>query len=63
MYISVTMMSVLLVTNMGEATFFSPGGLGGTLWVVCIVGGYVLDMSMWLNRDRHPAEIYVQQFL
>lgn len=45
LYITVTMMCVLLVTNLGEATFFSPGGIGATLWIVCIVGGYTLDMS------------------
>ena len=45
LYMSIAMMCMLLVTNLGEATFFSPGGLGGTLWIVCIVGGYALDMS------------------
>ena len=51
LYITVAMMCVLLTTNLGEATFFSPGGLGGILWMVCIIGGYVLDMSLAL-RER-----------
>ena len=45
LYLSIAMMSLLLVTNFGEATFFSPGGAGGTLWIMCVVGGYALDMS------------------
>lgn len=45
LYMSIAMMCMLLVTNLGEATFFSPGGVGGTLWAICVVGGYVLDMS------------------
>lgn len=52
LYMTVTMMCVLLSTNFGEATFFSPGGLGGTLWIMCIVGGYVLDMSLSLQSRR-----------
>ena len=45
LYLSIAMMSLLLVTNLGEATFFSPGGVGGTLWIMCVVGGYALDVS------------------
>lgn len=51
LYLSIAMMCLLLVTNLGEATFFSPGGAGGTLWIMCIVGGYALDMS-FSNIDR-----------
>ena len=41
LYMSVAMMSVLLVTNLGEATFFAPGGVGGhcglcVSWGVCV---------------------------
>ena len=57
LYISVAMMCVLLVTNLGEATFFSPGGLGGTLWIMCIVGGYALDMSFSLRSKRSVAAV------
>ena len=33
-----------LATNMGEATFFSAGGSGGLEWLVCILGGFAIDM-------------------
>lgn len=52
LFMSITMMSVLLVTNLGEATFFSPGGLGGTLWIMCAVGGYALDMSFAMRARQ-----------
>lgn len=52
LFMSITMMIVLLVTNLGEATFFSPGGLGGTLWIMCIVGGYALDMSFAMRGTQ-----------
>ena len=48
-YITVTMMSVLLATNLGEATFFSPGGPGGIEWMFTVAGGYILDL--WLKTS------------
>ena len=51
LYLSIAMMCLLLVTNLGEATFFSPGGVGGTLWIMCLVGGYALDMSFTLRQN------------
>ena len=50
LYVTAALFTVLLATNMGEATFFSPGGSGGLLWTVSIVGGYCIDMS--LARER-----------
>lgn len=50
LFISVTMMLVLLALNMGEATFFSPGGIGGPQWMFCIVGGYTLDLMLDFQR-------------
>lgn len=53
-----TLFTVLLATNMGEATFFSPGNTGGVLWIVCVLGGYVIDLSvlggerMWMSQPR-----------
>jgi len=38
-----TSMTVFLAANMGEATFFSPGGSGGVMWMIAIVGGFTLD--------------------
>ena len=50
-YITISMFSVFLMTNMGEATFFSPGGIGGILWMVCVVGGFTLD-TLLLYRKK-----------
>lgn len=36
---------VFLASNMGEATFFSPSGAGGVLWVVLVGGGFAIDMD------------------
>lgn len=52
LYVTAAMFTVLLATNMGEATFFSPGGGGGVIWTICIIGGYCIDMS--LAKDRRP---------
>ena len=49
-YVTITMFSILIATNMGEATFFSPGGGGGILWIVSTVGGFTLD-TVILHRS------------
>ena len=46
LYITLSLMAVLLSLNLGEANFFSPGGPGGVEWWFTIAGGYALDM--WL---------------
>lgn len=46
LHVTATMFIVLCATNIGEATFFSPGGSGGTLWMMSVVGGYVIDMKV-----------------
>ncbi len=45
-YASSTMFAVFLATNMAEATFFSPGGGGGFMWMACVIGGFVIDLSV-----------------
>ena len=50
-FITITMFTVQQVTNMAEATFFSPGGSGGLQWIVCVVGGFVLD-TILLYHDN-----------
>ncbi len=64
-FVTTTMMAVFFVTNMGEATLFSPGGIGGILWMMCCVGGFTLDttilfrkniMREWANMARMEAE-------
>lgn len=56
---TITLFTVLVATNFGEATFFSPGNTGGFLWIVCVVGGYVIDLIVlegglcpWIERGR-----------
>ena len=56
LYVTAALFTVLLATNMGEATFFSPGGSGGLLWTISIIGGYCIDMRLmranhWENRS------------
>ena len=54
-YITITLFSVFLVTNMGEATFFSPGGGGGFLWMMCVVGGFALDTILLYRSNVEAA--------
>lgn len=54
LYVTAALFTVLLATNMGEATFFSPGGGGGVLWTISIIGGYCIDMQ--LSRERKSRE-------
>ena len=46
---------MFLVTNMGEATFFSPGGGGGFLWMLCVVGGFALDTILLYRSNVEMA--------
>lgn len=52
LFLTIMMMVVLLALNMGEATFFSPGGIGGPEWIICIVGGYTLDLMLAAKQRR-----------
>ena len=52
LFVTIMMMGVLLSLNMGEATFFSPGGIGGPEWLFCIVGGYTLDLMLAAKQRR-----------
>lgn len=47
---------VMLASNMGEATFFSPSGLGGILWVALVAGGFVIDMGVRISESAALAE-------
>ena len=50
---TITLFLALLVTNMAEATFFSPSGGGGFLWMVTVCGGFLIDMSL---KTAKPVE-------
>ena len=44
LYVTITLFTVFLATNMGEGSFFSVGGMGGIHYVVSVLGGFVIDM-------------------
>lgn len=48
---TLSLFTVMFVTNMGEATMFSPGGTGGILWVVSTVGGFTIDTYLLYRRQ------------
>lgn len=58
LYVTITMFTVFLSTNMGEGSFFSPGGHGGILYVISVFGGFVIDMivlhspRVWMGNER-----------
>ena len=58
-YCTMTLMTVMITCNMAEANFFSPGGVGGMLWMICVGGGFVIDtISLYRRRvERELAEI------
>ena len=41
---TLTMFTCMLVANLADSTFFSPGGAGGFLWIASCVGGFGIDM-------------------
>lgn len=50
-YMTISLFAVFLMSNMGEATLFSPGGIGGILWMVCVVGGFTLDTLLIYRQN------------
>lgn len=49
--VTIAIFTVFLVTNMGEATLFSPGGIGGILWMVSVVGGFTIDTYLLYQKQ------------
>lgn len=45
-----TLMTVFITTNMSEGTFFSPGGVGGYMWIMCVGGGFIIDTVVLFKR-------------
>lgn len=43
--------TVFFVTNMAEATMFSPGGIGGILWMISVVGGFTIDTYLLYRQQ------------
>lgn len=52
-FTTMLLFSVMLASNMGEATFFSPSGAGGVFWLICVAGGFAIDMAK-KNSDANP---------
>lgn len=60
MYVTIVMFTAFLATNMGEATFFSPGGIGSILWMLAVVGGFLIDTIILNRRIRERQMIQYQ---
>lgn len=55
-YCCATLHTVFLATNMAEATYFSPSGIGGYLWVLTVGGGFIIDtVVIYRRRLEHIA--------
>lgn len=50
LYVTITMFTLLLASNMGEASFFSPGGQGSVLYILAVVGGFAIDTILLSER-------------
>ncbi len=48
-----SLFAVIIASNMGEASFFSPAGQGGVMWVVVAIGGFCCDMMTLGGRPLH----------
>ena len=46
-----SLFTVFLVTNMAEATIFSPGGMGGIFWMISVVGGFAIDTYLLYQKQ------------
>ncbi len=44
-YVTISLFTVLLATNLGEGTFFAVSGIGGVIWILCVAGGFLLDLA------------------
>lgn len=49
--VTTSLFTVFLLTNMGEATIFSPGGIGGIMWMFSAVGGFTIDTYLLFRRQ------------
>ena len=51
LFATMLLFTVMVASNFGEADFFSPGGIGGTKWVLCVVGGFIIDTQLLYTRQ------------
>ena len=54
-YVSLLLFIDFFCTNIGEATFFSPGGPGGVMWAVFALGGFSMDQMIKLSEQRQTS--------
>ena len=52
-YVSLLLFIAFFGTNIGEASFFSPGGPGGVMWAFFALGGFSMDQSIKM-ANRAP---------
>ncbi len=45
-FVSLFLFVDFFCTNIGEATFFSPGGPGGMMWTIFVLGGFSMDQQI-----------------
>lgn len=57
-FVTMTLFTVFLATNMAEATIFSPAGVGGIQWIICVVGGFVIDLLV-----KYDPEIMMRRYI
>ena len=50
-YVTLSLFTIFLVTNVAESTFFSPGGGGGFAWMMSAVGGFTIDTYLLYRRQ------------
>lgn len=44
-FVTISLFTVMLSTNLGEGTFFAVSSVGGVTWILCVVGGFLLDLA------------------
>lgn len=52
LFVAATMFTLILIGNMGEAEFFSPGGTGSFKWIFTVVGGFIIDTHLLYERNE-----------
>ena len=58
-FVTMTLFTVFLATNMAEATIFAPAGAGGIEWIICVAGGFAIDLLV--KYDPGKMMLYYMQ--
>lgn len=54
-FVSLLLFIDFFCTNIGEATFFSPGGPGGVMWAIFVLGGFSTDQMIKMSARRQTV--------